>query len=334
MSASALLIMDELTRIPGSGRTPRGPGLGQSSAAFLHRTLAILFFLAGSFVLLQAQHPFSEREAYNDGTRFLEEKDYSKAESLLHSVVARNDERTQTPALYNLGLARFAMGAEALQKAPDARAVSSRARAASAGADGAMQDAFQALRTEEQQALLGAYLRGRGARRQLKHATKALAEALEAHQDVLAKWQRASGDFHSAVELNPQDEDAAHNADVTDRHIARLVDSIRQMMAMMQGLEGQMKGLEEMLGELRGKLPDGIEPGPAPGDEEAEEDEEFPDGPKPGMEEGRGREGRERPISPEMARQLLEGFQLDRDRQLPMGFEKEAKPEDRKGKNW
>lgn len=289
-----------------------------------------LLVLCLSLGALRAQQPLSEREVYNEGTRVLEERDYTRAESLLHSVVARNDDQTQSPALYNLGLARFALGAEALEKGPDARAASRRAQTASVNADAAMQDAFQALQADEQQALLRAYFRGRGARREIKQAKKALAEAIEAHRDVLARWQRASGDFHSAAELNPADQDAAHNAEVTDRHIAKLVDTLQQMMSMMGGMEGKLEGLEELLAQMRGRLPDGLEE-PGPGDEEGDE---FPEGPKPGMEEGKGREGRELPVSPEMARQLLEGFQLDRDRQLPMGFDKETKPDDKKGKDW
>ena len=43
----------------------------------------------------------------------------------------------------------------------------------------------------------------------------------------------------------------------------------------------------------------------------------------------------ERPIAPEDAQRLLDAFQLDRGRKLPMGFEESTKPEDqRKGKDW
>ena len=53
------------------------------------------------------------------------------------------------------------------------------------------------------------------------------------------------------------------------------------------------------------------------------------------VEEGRGREGNEVPISPEDAARLLESFDLDRGRTLPMGFEEEADPDQQKeGRNW
>ena len=50
------------------------------------------------------------------------------------------------------------------------------------------------------QRLVASYLQGRGARRDLRAATKAVKLALQAHQNTLLKWQRSSGDFKSAVE--------------------------------------------------------------------------------------------------------------------------------------
>ena len=276
------------------------------------------------------EQTITDRETYNEGTVLLNQGDFTSAEMHLYSVVAGNNERIQPTALYNLGLARFAIGAEALAKGPDAKQVSRRAVASSTSADRALQDGLNAMQQGEQNALIRAYLRGRGVRKQLKEAIKALEEALDVYGDVLSRWQRASGDFHSTVELRTDDEDAAHNADVVDRHIAKLVDSIMQMQAMMEGMGEQMEGLEQMLEQLGGMVPDEIgDPGPG------EDGEDWPDGLKEGVEEGKGREGDEIPISPEDAQRLLESFQLDRGRTLPMGFEQEAKPDDRKGgNNW
>jgi hypothetical protein len=289
----------------------------------------MLATLLGTGAGRQAQ-TVTDRETYNQGTAKLHEKDFTTAEMLLFSAVIGNDAHLQPAALYNLGLTRFALGAEALEKGPDTRSVSRRAVSASAHADAALQEGLTAIQQNEQAALIRAYLRGRGARRELKDAMKALQEALDVHDNVLSRWQRASGDFHSTVELRPDDADAAHNAEVVDRHIARLVDSIRQMQSMMQGMSQQMDGLKQMTECLRGMIPD-TEGSPGPG----EEDEDWPEGPEPGMEEAKGREGGDRPISPEDAQRLLESFQLDRGRPLPMGFEEGAKPEDRKeGRNW
>ncbi len=272
----------------------------------------------------------SDRETYNQGTIKLSEKDFSTAEMLLFSVVSANDEQLQPTALYNLGLARFELGAEALAKGPDANTVRQRAASASSGADAALQEGLTAMQRGEQQGLIRAYLRGRGTRRQVKEAMKAMQEALNVQGNVLSRWHRASGDFHSTAELRPDDADAAHNAEVVDRHIARLVDSIRQMQSMMQCLGDKREGLQQMLEGLEGLIPDDMgSPGPG------EDGEDWPEGPEPGMEEAKGREGDERPISPEDAQRLLESFQLDRGRALPMGFEENAKPEDlKRGKNW
>jgi len=272
----------------------------------------------------------TDREIYNQGTVELNQGDFSAAEMLLHSAVTGNSEQVQPTALYNLGLARFAIGVEKLEEGPDTRTVGQQAVSASTAADAALQYGLNAMQQGEQNALIRAYLRGRGARKQLKDAMKALGEALDVYGDVLARWQRSSGDFHSTVELRPEDQDSAHNADVVDRHIAKLVDSLMQMQAMQQGMGEQMEGLEQMVEALEGMIPDDIgDPGPG------EDGEEWPEGLREGVEEGEGREGDEIPVSPEDAQRLLESFQLDRGRTLPMGFEEEADPDDqKKGKNW
>jgi len=271
----------------------------------------------------------TDGHSYNEGTRKLHEGDFTEAEMLLYSAVRGNDPRVQPTALYNLGLARFAIGVELLEDGPDARTVGRNAVASAAAADGALQAGLTAMQQGEQQALIRAYLRGRGAARRLNEARKALQEALNVCGTALSRWQRASGDFHSTAEL-AEDPDAVHNADVVDRHIARLVDSIQQMQSMMEGMQETMQGLQEMLEGLRGMIPDDLgEPGPG------EDGEDWPEGLREGMEEGRGSEGREIPISPEDAQRLLESFQLDRGHTLPMGFEEEAEPKDRTGgKDW
>ena len=66
---------------------------------------------------------------------------------------------------------------------------------------------------------------------------------------------------------------------------------------------------------------------PAPGAAgDDEEDENQPLGPKPGQEEGPGKEGKEMPLSREQAGWLLEAYRLDSERRLPMGQGPEAEP--------
>lgn len=312
----------------------RGGSQPRRSCFHVTRITVILLFVCTAALLGvgggRREEPVTDRDVYNQGTAKLAENDLAAAEMLLYSAVIGNDDRIQPDALYNLGLARFGLGVQALEDGPDTQAVGRRAVAASANADGALQEGLTAMQQREQSALIRAYIRGRGARKELKDAMKALQEALNVYGNVLSRWQRASGDFHSTLELRPDDADAAHNADVVDRHIAKLVDSIQQMQSMMEGMGEQMEGLEQMLEGLKGMIPDDVgSPGLGEGDED------WPQGPEPGMEEGRGREGEEMPIAPQDAERLLESFQLDRGRTLPMGFEETAQPEDqRKGRNW
>ena len=79
--------------------------------------------------------------------------------------------------------------------------------------------------------MVAAYLEGRGARRELRDAEKAVQAAMETYGKTLQKWQRAADDFKSAAELNPADTNAARNAEIVERGIAKLVDSLRKMQA-------------------------------------------------------------------------------------------------------
>ncbi len=276
--------------------------------------------------------PVSPRGFFNAGTRKLNDEKWRDAEALLQSALASQREDFQPPTLYNLGHARFAEGVAELKRSPDGKSTAASARAAGRAAEAATQEADEALASKDLPKMLEAYQRGRGVRRELKAATAAIRRAMEVHGKVLSKWQRASGDFKSAVELKKDYTDAEYNADIVDRHIAKLVDSLREMQNTMNGLGQQAGALGEALKALKGQLPapDG---NPGPGMEDEEEDD-MPFGPRPGMEEGPGRIGKEMLISPEQAGRLLEGFKLGGDARLPMAQGNMLRPNDRKGPTW
>ena len=278
--------------------------------------------------------PTKPREFFNAGTQKVRDGQWRDAEALLQTAVASQQEGLQPSALYNLGHTRFAQGAEELKKSPDGKQTAAKAQAASNSAATATQAVTEALASDDLQKMLEAYQRGRGARREIKAATTAIRRALEVHGNVLTKWQRTAGDFKSAVELKPDYADAQHNADVVDRHIAKLVDSLREMQSAQNGLGQKAAELGAAMKALKGKMP-GPSPGPTPGPGgDEDEDEDAPFGPQPGMQEGLGREGKEIPISPEQAGQLLDGFKLGGNARLPLTPSNENQPKDRKGKNW
>ena len=137
------------------------------------------------------------------------------------------------------------------------------------------------------QSLVGAYLNGRGARRDLREAADLVRRAMEAHGATLLKWQRALGDFQSALELNPNDKDARRNIAIIEEAIAKLLDKMRQMAQVAQ-MMGQMRAdLGKLMSQLLGKIP---APNAPPGDdgEEDEDDAERPKGPREGT--GRARD--------------------------------------------
>ena len=286
----------------------------------------------GSATSTEDEAPVTPRDYYNAGTRELRAGKLREAEASLETTVASQQERLQVPALYNLGHVRFAQGVETLKKSPPAGPTVARGRAAESQADEAIKQMDDALAGDDVQKLVAAYMRGRGARKELKSATEAVKKALAVHGEALSRWQRSSGDFKSAVELRSSDADALTNADVVDRCIAKLVDSLHEMQACLNGMATKQGQLGDKMKQCRGRIPGKDMPPGAAGDDE--EDDDMPMGPKPGQEEGPGREGKEMTLSQEQAGWLLDGFKLDSERRLPMGQKEQGQPKDRNRPTW
>jgi tetratricopeptide (TPR) repeat protein len=282
--------------------------------------------------------PEKARDLYNLGTRRLRDRKYQEAETLFGKALAKQDESVQALSLYNLGHVRFDQGGELLKKSPDLKATSARGRAAAKQAEDAVHIASEALETGELQKLTGAYLNGRGSRRELKAATQVVKRALEFHRAALLKWQRSLDDFKSTMELNPSDTNARQNVERVERSIAKLVDSIREMQQAAAMMAQQGQNLREKMKQMGGKIPEPMMPPGAKGEDE--EEEEGEDGKKeppemrPGMQEKAGKEGEELKLTPEEAQWILDGFKLDGGQRLPMGQGDSAEPKDRKGRNW
>jgi tetratricopeptide (TPR) repeat protein len=279
-----------------------------------------------------APDPVTPREFFNAGTKLLEDRKFKQAERMLDVAVAAQIEALQPPALYNLGHVRYQLGLEDLKKGPQAKPTAAAGGAALQAGEEATRIADAALNTTEMQRLVAAYINGRGARKGLNASITAVRKAIETFGNVLNKWQRASGDFKSALELNPKDSEARHNAEVVDRSIALVVDSLREMQSLANALGDQKKELGEKMKQLKGRIPEENMPPGAAGEEE--EEEPTPEGEK-GKEEGPAREGQEMSLSPEQAGWLLDAFRLDKDRKLPMGDgPREADPDKRNRPTW
>lgn len=319
----------------------------------LWRLLALLTMLAGAglmpgvvSVALRAEEEqadysaMSPRQLYNNGTLKLNAGKLREAETSLQNAVASQDVRVQAPSLFNLGHTRFLEGKEELTKNPGGgdTARASAAHAYENGA-GAIQAADAALAGDELDAIVGAYLRGRGARRELKDANEVVKQAMETFGSVLGKWQRARGDFKSAQELRPADSDAATNADAMDQCIAKLVDLQRMMMQSMAGMKQQRDELKKKMDALKKKMPQGMQD-QMKGSGDEDEDEDGSKGkqkeePKPGEREPKSQDGMPRVLTPDEAMRLLGMLKLDADRKLPMGMGDTAEPPaGKKGRDW
>jgi tetratricopeptide (TPR) repeat protein len=277
----------------------------------------------------------SARDFYNAGTHRLAVRKLAEAETLLDSALAAQDDDVQPPAMYNLGLTRFGQGVEFLQKGPDASKASAQGQSALAAGDHAIARAATALAGNDLDALVGAYLEGRGARHELHQAEKAVQAAMETYGKTLQKWQRADLDFKGAAQLNPGDTNATQNAAAVERAIAKLVDSLRQMQGMMGAMDQKRQQLGQQLGQLKGRIPAPDAPPGAAGDGDEDEDGTKP-GDLAGQKEGATQEGNqmEMQLSPEQAGQILDGLSLDGSRRLSMSDQQGASPKDRKGRNW
>jgi hypothetical protein len=295
----------------------------------------------------EKREPATAREFYNDGTHYLSQSNLWRAESSLQRSLDLQDPRFQPPALYNLGHIRYTQGAEELKKGPPAQGTRRVSQAVLKEADDAVNALDKAMEPPSQNTssadsasddaikhLVESYLQGRGARRDLRAATKAVKLALQAHQNTLLKWQRSSGDFKSAVELNSKDDEARQNAEVVDRSIAKLVDEIRQLQQMAETLGMKQQELGEKLKKCRGQIPAPNMPPGAAGDDE--EDDRFPSGKEPGDEKAGKRDEKETAgLTSEQAAWLLDAFKLDSDRRLPMTEATKAQqPRDRSKPTW
>ena len=280
-----------------------------------------------------APPPATSRDFYNAGTRLLATNKFADAEKMFESALAAQDERVQPAALYNLGHARFDEGGEWLKKGPDAQKTAAQGAAVLAAGGEAVHSAQSALDENDLSKMIAAYQEGRGIRRGLRDAEKAVQAAMETYGKTLRQWRRAADDFKSAFELNPAATNAVRNAEIVEQRIARLVDSLQKMQEMDGKLAGKRQQMNDLLSQLKGRIPKENMPPGAPGDED---DEDVQPGSLAGQKESSAREGDQMqvPLSPDEAGQILDGLSLDGTRRLEMSDKQGAPAKDKQGRDW
>ena len=270
----------------------------------------MLRILAIAALLSTALHaaPQSARALYNSGIEKLREGNLNEAESLLRSAVATGQDYVITPGLYNLGHVRFSQGKETLKGEGNRQQLLDSASAAAAVAQEVLRAKKPiAERSADVQEIVGAYMEGRAARKQLKASHDANTRTFDLLGTALSKWRRSVGDFRSASELEPSDKDSTFNADTVERHIKELLkfkEELEKQAAEVEKMRGELK---KMMGQLRAKIPpEMMQEGDG---EEEDEDSEEEKGKKPDDKPGEKQQqriGGEREISPEMGRWLKE----------------------------
>lgn len=291
--------------------------------------------------------PSSPREFFNTGTRLLFEgkelagsprtsnraqDKFHKAEELLEEVLASQVERLQPTALYNLGHVRFNQGIEEFKKVLMGVTGQRDQRATQLG-DEAIRHLDEAQASGDIDRMVSSYLEGRGARRELRDAAAAVKNALEICRATLIKWQRASDDFKSAYELAPTDNDARKNAQIVDRHMAEVIDHVRQLEQEAAAMGNKRRELGQKMKALRGSMPDSQAPPGGAGEDEDDDNQPF--GQNPRQREGPSQQGREIPLTPEQAAWLLDMFQRGglRPIELKPSLE-QGQPKERSRKTW
>ena len=262
--------------------------------------------------------PDTARGLYNLGTQRFAEKKYAEAESLLRGALMKQDARVQPQAAFNLGHVRFAQGEEELKKTMGQKPTASRSRDVAQRGAQIAQQIQEALASGDTDKMVSAYRAGRGVRKEARDIANQFKRAMELYKNTLVKWQQSLGDFRSVAELNPADTNAVRNAEIVERHIAKLIDSIREMQQAMMPMMGGKSSFTDLMEQLKGKIPAEKMPPGAPGEDE-EEDISLEG--LAGKQEGPGKEGREleTPLSPDEAGDLLDNLRLGGDRRLPMG---------------
>lgn len=275
------------------------------------------------------------RDFYNEGTRLLVAKKYADAERMFQAALAAQDDQVQPAALYNVGHTRFASGLERLKQGPNAQKAAAQGNGALAAGDNAIHQAESALAENDLNKMINAYLEGRGARHELREAEKAVSAAMETYGKTLDQWLRAADDFKGTAELNPADTNAVRNAQIVERGIARLVDSLRKMQEMM-GMMGQKRqDLGKLLSKLKGQIPASNAP-PGPTGDDDEDDQGVKPDSLAGQKEIAVKQGDQMQIllSPDQAGQILNGLSLDGTRRLDMSDKEGTPRQNRNGRIW
>lgn len=310
------------------------PGREPSAQLRARWTTPLLCMLSGLALAPVLRAEMSPREAYNEGTKALSKGYLRESESYLLRATNSQREVIQPPALYNLGHVRFQQGGELLKGEADRQPLLDRALSANEEGHDALGNANRALKSDDLMTALEAYMNGRAARKELRLANEDVQRALDLYGAVLVRWRRSVGDFKSSDELLAS-VDARDNAAIVQRHIEELLKHMKKLEEQKAGMAAMREELKKKLAELRKKIPDGmIQPGQGDADEEDEEEGKQQPKPDSGWEDRGGPEGEKRGITPEIAQQILEALGLTGDRKLPLGGEEQARPRDRKGKDW
>lgn len=278
----------------------------------------------------------SARDYYNVGAQRLTAGKLVEAEAMFQGALMRQDDALQARALYNLGHVRFELGREELKKAPPSQPAKDRSERAADRTQAAIQTAEAALEGNNVQQMVTAYMNGRGAKKEIRGAYDAVYKALEVHKKTLEKWHRSLGDFRGTAELNTADTNAVYNAELVEKAIAKLVDSLRQEQMLAMKCSGAGAKLDGLMKQLKGKIPKEQMPPGAEGEGEEEDLGEPKLEELAGMKEKGSKDGEkmETSLSPEEANNILDGFKLGGNRRLPIGKDGEAAPRDRKLRDW
>lgn len=269
---------------------------------------AALFLCGGP--LLAAPTTITDPQAsYNEGVNKLSADELGGAEKSFLDAVESNHEQIQPVALYNLGHVRFLQGKETIEGQSNRQQLLDASATATMMAVEIIRRVLPIAELDDVQALIQGYMQARSARKQLRLTRDENTRTLGLIDATLERWRRSVGNFHSAAELDPSNQDANANADLVERHIAKLLEFKKQLEEKQENVGQQREKLKELMKKMRGKIPKEMQRGSD--EEEDDEDEEEPQDEEGKKEKETAKQqqqriGSEREIDPDMLRVLKE----------------------------
>ena len=206
-----------------------------------------------------AENPQDARMRYNLGVALYQSGEYAQAiESWLASL-ATEDTKKQQDAFYNMGNAHYRLGQSLLDAAKRDQSFFAIFSDTPALTEQAAQAAKQALKDNDLNARKASWEKCEAIVEKIKQGIQQANAFRTATQKPLEHWRNALQNYASALELNPENEDAQFNRDFVQAKQTTLLDENEAMQGTIEDQKKLQKELENLIAALKAPTPMVIE---------------------------------------------------------------------------